>query len=177
MPLVLRDGAPVAVVIVLLLTYGGWTMMVRWDRNLKSCLASYDGARTAVDSARVDDTPLSGGGLTMCRKYRVDGTLDRHRAAQARRAHARHPLHPRSEPAPHAAREAFSEPIPQPEVLRDYEHVLPGAGVIPLIEIILLCNPLPLHIVDRTPDLTARSQPLGSSPHTRAKETPDAEAR
>ena len=32
----------------------------------------------------------------------------------------------RMQPVLHAALEAFSGPIPQPEVLRDYEHVLPG---------------------------------------------------
>lgn len=85
----LREHAALVLLIVLLLAYSGWTWIGRWDGHLEWCLAEYGRAHTAADTARVDHTPLTPRGRLTCRNYRVDGTLDRYREAEARRAAAR----------------------------------------------------------------------------------------
>jgi hypothetical protein len=62
----------------------GWCTAVGWDSSMERCLARYDGARTAADSARVDRIGKSSRSRTSCGDLRRNGTLDRHQQVEAR---------------------------------------------------------------------------------------------
>jgi hypothetical protein len=76
----LRMERPVPVLSICCLTLLlGWCTVARWDVKMAGCLAAYERASTAADSARVDLTPLSARGRSTCSNLRRDGTLDRYR--------------------------------------------------------------------------------------------------
>lgn len=81
--MVLRERAPVVLVVVVVLALAGWKMVGHWDRSMELCLARYARARTAEDTARVDRIGKSVR-TAGCGESRRNGTLDRHRRAMER---------------------------------------------------------------------------------------------
>lgn len=80
---------PSVVVVCGLMLGFGLIVATHWDAPMESCLAWYEQARTAADSARVDHAGKSLRNRRTCGKMRRNGTLDRHRQWEARRAAAR----------------------------------------------------------------------------------------
>jgi hypothetical protein len=72
----------------LLLALAGCFLVGGWDLRTERCLAEYEQARTAGDTARVDRLGWSIRNRTGCGELRRNGTLGRHRQAEARRAAA-----------------------------------------------------------------------------------------
>jgi hypothetical protein len=68
----------VLITCAMILGFGWWTA-VGWDLGMKRCLARYDDARTAADSARVDGRGKSPRSRTSCGDLRRNGTLERYR--------------------------------------------------------------------------------------------------
>ncbi|HEX5871902.1 MAG TPA: hypothetical protein VFY65_15845 [Longimicrobium sp.] len=93
--MVLRERAPVVLTVCAAVLAFGWMVPMNWDAAMERCLARYDRAHTAADTARVDRRWLGGknplNGYT-CGVIRRDGTLDRHRRAMEARRAAREPL-------------------------------------------------------------------------------------
>lgn len=80
----LREAAPVAVVCLLMLA-AGLLLMDSGEGMIRRCTASYAHARTAADTAAVDDQRTGGGraraGGTTCGRLRREGFLDSARRA------------------------------------------------------------------------------------------------
>lgn len=80
------DGIPkgsiVATVITLALCLAGYAYAASmWDRPSKLCIAEYESARTAADTARIDEFTLSEDTKApTCGLMRRNGTLVRHEA-------------------------------------------------------------------------------------------------
>jgi hypothetical protein len=84
--MVIRERAPLVLLICALLAWFGWTAAAHWDRNLAWCVRRYHHAHTAADSAAVDGMPLRARGTVTCQDLRRNGTLELYEQAEARRS-------------------------------------------------------------------------------------------
>lgn len=77
-----------AVVIVIAVNLAGFAYAASmWDRPSKLCIAEYESARTAADTARVDAFTLSEDTKALtCGLMRRNGALARYEALQSRAA-------------------------------------------------------------------------------------------
>lgn len=78
---------PAVVVTCGMIVAFGWGIAANWATPMERCMDRYANARTAADTARIDDLFNTPRWWKPCGRMRRDGTLDRHaRALERRRA-------------------------------------------------------------------------------------------